>query len=165
MKRITMVLTSLAALMVTAAPNDLMAQKGTTVHACSLLSAAEIKSITRRNDLATGKPRIEENDVRSNCIYPGAQNLGVTVRSTSKLMYERARDMYKNAPATYKLVTFERASGIGQDTYVLTHNDTQNVVKVIALVGEREVEIALEKAGRNKSQVLALAKAAAAKLR
>ena len=165
MDRLIMLIAVAAALPLTAPSNELLAQKSSVVSACSLLSAAEIKSITRRSDLAVRKPHVEESEFRSNCIYPGASSIGITVQTTSKQMYEKFRDMYKNAPPSYKLITYERAAGVGQDAYFLTHNDTQNVVAVVALVGGRELKVSLEKGNGHKPKVLALAKAAAAKLR
>jgi hypothetical protein len=157
----------ISAAQLTAVGSSLHAQAADrpALNACTLLSAQEIKRITGRDDLATAAPHIEQLPGRSNCIYPGSQNLGITVLETPRKMFDRARDMYRNAPPTYKLITFEPATGVGEEAYLLTHNDTQNVVKLVAWVGSRELTIALERGRTQKQQVTALAKAAAAKLR
>jgi hypothetical protein len=144
---------------------------GTTVSACSLLTAADIRRITGRSDLATSRPEPEELPGHSNCIHSGAFDIGVTVDETSRVMFDRMRDTYSRAPSRlgYRV---ETVSGLGDAAYFLMDKDR---VKVTTLVGQNELTIALAKISMlpgelppeptAKAMALNLAKAAAAKLR
>ena len=139
--------------------------------ACAALTATDIQKLTGRSDVATGKAEAEELDFHSNCMYSGAFDIGVTVAGTTKVMFGRMRDNYSKAPARlgYRV---EPVSGVGDDAYYLLDKDR---VKLTALVGEKEVTIALAKISMlpgdlppeptAKAFALTLAKAAVAKLR
>lgn len=141
------------------------------VSACALLTAADIRRITARSDLATAPPHPEESSGHSNCIYSGAVDVGVTVNSTTKTMFLRMRDTYGKAPSRlgYRV---EPIAGLGDDAYYLLDKSR---VKVTALVGQNELTIALTKISMlpgemppepaAKAMALTLAKAAVARLR
>ncbi len=133
--------------------------------ACALLSAAEIKQATGRNDVARSPGQAEEAPYTSNCQYWGAIDITIHLGGQTKVMFARERDTYAKAPARlgYKV---ERISGLGDDAYYLSSSGR---AEVRTRVGETELAVSLSDTlppeADAKSMAINLAKAAVAKLR
>ena len=133
--------------------------------ACALLSAAEIKSTTGRNDVARSPGNAEETEFASNCQFWGAVDITIHLGAQTKVMFGRERDNYAKAPARlgYKV---ERVSGLGDDAYYLSYSGR---AEMRTMVGETELVISLSGSLPHepdaKTMAQSLAKAAVAKLR
>jgi hypothetical protein len=132
------------------------------VDACAVLTPAEIKKITGRTDLATGKPDLTQLKTGTECQHSGKHDIGVYVRPNSKQFFAQLRDHEK----TYKGYTQEPVSGVGDEAYYMID---KRYVSLNSRVGDKSVRVSMELDGApvdgHKSMVLALTKAAAAKLR
>ena len=130
--------------------------------ACALLRPAEIQKITGRSDLATDKPDLHQVKTGTECQHSGKHGLGIYLRPITKDLFAQIRDMEKKYPG-YK---FEPTSGVGDEAYYMT--DKRNVM-LKSRVGQHSFHVAMDLNGAPpeslKPMVLALAKAAAAKLR
>jgi hypothetical protein len=133
--------------------------------ACALLSAAEIKSTTGRNDVARSPGEAQELEGTSNCQYWGAVDITIHLGAQTKVMFTRERDNYAKAPARlgYRV---ERVPDLGDDAYYLSYSGK---AEVRAMVGETELAISLSGSlppePDAKTMALKLTKAAVAKLR
>jgi hypothetical protein len=133
--------------------------------ACALLSAAEIKSATGRNDVARSPGNAEELEFASNCQYWGAVDITIHLGTQTKVMFARQRDTYSKAPARlgYRV---EPIAGLGDDAYSLSYSGK---AEVRAMVGETELVVSLSGSlppeTEAKTMAQSLAKAAVAKLR
>jgi hypothetical protein len=132
------------------------------VDACAVLMPAEIKKITGRADLATGKPDLTQLKTGTECQHSGKHDIGVYVRPNSKQFFTQLRDHEK----TYKGYTHEPVSGVGDEAYYMID---KRYVSLNSRVGDKSVRVSMEldgaPVGGHKSMVLALTKAAVAKLR
>jgi hypothetical protein len=132
------------------------------VDACAVLTPAEIKKITGRGDLATGKPDLTPLKTGTECQHSGKHDIGVYVRPNSKQFFAQLRDHEK----TYKGYTQEPVSGVGDEAYYMID---KRYVSLNSRVGDKSVRVSMEldgaPVGGHKSMVLALTKAAVAKLR
>jgi hypothetical protein len=130
-------------------------------NACSLLSPVEIQKITGRNDLATGKPDLNQLKAGTECLHTGKHDIGVHLRPITSDLFAQIRDAGKKSP-NYK---YEPAS-VGDEAYTMI--DKRYVV-LTSRVGQHSFHVAMDLEGAPpdsiKPMVLALAKAAAAKLR
>jgi len=135
-------------------------------HACALLSAAEIRQLAGRKDLATSPANAEERPFTSNCQYWGAGfDITLHIGNQTKVMFGRERDTYAKAPAKlgYKI---EPISGLGDDAYYMTYNGK---AEARAMLGE--IELAISLSGKippdaeAKKLAISLANAALAKLK
>ena len=132
-----------ASLALASVPSATRAQaaKGLGVTACDLLSAAEIRRIVGRADVATAPGQPEDLEHHTNCIRMGAFDLGITIANETPVMFGRMRDTYAKAPARlgYKL---EKVPGVGDDAYFLIDKYR---VQLKSIVRDKELTIALSK--------------------
>jgi hypothetical protein len=135
------------------------------IKACELLSAAEIKRATARNDVAGSPGKAEELQFTSNCQYFGGLEITIHLGTQTKVMFGRQRDTYAKAPERlgYKV---EPILGLGDDAYYLSYSGK---AEVRVIVGETELAVSLSgslpQEADAKTMALNLAKAATAKLR
>ena len=134
-------------------------------HACALLTPADIKQLTGRNDVARTTEKPEESQFSSNCQYFGAFDITIHIGNQTKVMFGRERDTYAKAPArlNYKV---ESVTGLGEGAYTLSYSGK---MEARAMVGEIELVVSLSGSlppdADAKKMAIALTKAAAAKLK
>jgi len=168
MQRTSLTKIALALLILTGAHRAVAQKQANGIngkHACTLLTADEIKKIGGKYDVARSTEKPEESQFSSNCQHWGAFDITVHIGNQTKVMFGRERDTYAKAPAKlgYKI---ERISGLGDDAYYMTYNGK---AEARAMVGE--IELAISLSGKippdaeAKTLALNLAKTAVAKLK
>ena len=108
--------------------------------ACALLSQAEIRKATGRNDVANRTTHMDEDtQFSSNCQHWGAIDITVHIGTQTKVMFERERDTYAKAPARlgYKI---QPISGLGDNAYFMSYSGK---AEVRTIVGEKELAVSL----------------------
>jgi hypothetical protein len=167
---------ALLVIAVPATPANAQVKVGSkTITACELLTAAEIRTITGRSDLATARPMREDQQFHTNCIHSGAPHsgvvdIGITVAPETNVMFGRVRDNYGKAPARlgYRV---EKISGLGDDAYYLIDKTRVQLMAIAhgtqltVSLGEVNPGSKLPPEAEAKAIALKLAKAGLAKLR
>ena len=96
---------------------------GKVLDACTLLSGPEVRTVTKRSDVATGNPRSYQQTTDS---------------------YARMRDTYIEVPPSTGF-RVEKQGGLGDDAYWLS-GPPNTKVRLEMLVGSRRVSVAVSKA-------------------
>jgi hypothetical protein len=119
---------------------------GKVLDACTLLSGPEVRTVTKRSDVATGNPRSyqQTTDSFSNCILAGTIDIGITLNANTKDYYARMRDTYIKAPPSTGF-RVEKQAGLGDDAYWLS-GPPNTKVRLEMLVGSRRVSVSVSKA-------------------
>jgi hypothetical protein len=139
--------------------------------ACELVSVAELRTLSGRNDLSTRPERSDTQGALSICERSGTFDVTIMTSPSNPARFTQMRETFAKAPpsAGFKV---ERVPGVGDDAYFAIRGER---VQIFTLAGGKQVTIELKKSymegsamppePQAKAIALKLAKAAAAKLR